>query len=280
MTCIGAALAAAREQLPAGEVRSLLAHVLQRTPAWLIAHDDFVLDESRLCSFFALIAQRVAGEPIAYLLKSREFYGRDFEVSPAVLIPRPETELLVDLAKAKVGAGGTARILDLGTGSGCIAITLALECPHASITAVDNSRAALDIARRNADRLGARVTWCQSDWFEQLAEQSFDLIVSNPPYIAAGDPHLAQGDLRHEPAAALASGVDGLMAIRQIIAAAHSYLVEGGSLWIEHGYDQPEQIARLLQGHGYRSIEQHRDLAGIVRVSGALNASPDPAKRS
>lgn len=274
MTTVAAALAAAREKLPASEARLLLGHVLRRDTGWLIAHDDHALDEDGLLAFASLVARRSAGEPIAYLLKIREFYGRDFTVSPAVLIPRPETELLVDVVRNEVmrvgtdAAGETTRILDLGTGSGCIAITLALECPRAAVTAVDCSAAALEVAARNAATLGAKVRFLQSDWFLALAGERFDVIVGNPPYIAAGDPHLARGDLRHEPARALASGADGLDAIRHIIAAAPEYLASNGSLWMEHGYDQAEAIAELLAASGFTSIEQHRDLAGIVRVSG------------
>ena len=268
MTTVAAALAAARAKLPASEARLLLGHVLGRPAAWLISHDDQVLDEDELLAFASLVARRAGGEPAAYLVGHREFFGREFAVSSAVLIPRPETELLVDIALAKVGADGTARILDLGTGSGCIAVTLALEIQQAQVTAVDASAAALSVARENAERLGARLRLLQSDWFDQLVGEKFGLIVVNPPYIAAADPHLAAGDLRHEPDAALASGADGLDAIRRIIAAAPAHLAPGGQLWLEHGYDQAEAVRELLAAAGLSDIEQHRDLAGIVRVSG------------
>ena len=234
-----------------------------------------------MLSFASLASRRAGGEPVAYLVGYREFFGREFAVSPGVLIPRPETELLVDIAlKAKVGAcrpakrnsrqtgSETARILDLGTGSGCIAITLALELPQAQVSAVDASAAALAVARGNAERLGAKVRLLQSHWFDQLAGERFDLIVANPPYIAAADPHLAAGDLRHEPSAALASGADGLRDIRRIIAAAPAHLAPGGQLWLEHGYDQADAVRSLLAAAGLTRIEQHRDLAGTVRVSG------------
>ncbi|MCK9380796.1 MAG: peptide chain release factor N(5)-glutamine methyltransferase [Sulfuritalea sp.] len=273
MTTLAAALAAARAKLPASEARLLLGHVLGRPAAWLIAHDDEVLGEAALLSFASLVARRAGGEPVAYLIGQREFFGREFAVSPAVLIPRPETELLVDIALAEVGAGKTATgavsILDLGTGSGCLAITLALEIPQAQVTAVDASAAALNIARGNAERLGAQLRFLQSDWFAALGSERFDLIVTNPPYIAASDPHLAAGDLRHEPQAALASGADGLDAIRHIITAAPAHLAPGGQLWLEHGYDQAEPVRELLAASGLVDIEQHRDIAGIVRVSGA-----------
>ena len=268
MNTVAGALEAARRKLPASEARLLLGQILGRSAAWLLAHGEQVLDEDDLLAFASLAARRAGGEPVAYLVGRREFFGRDFEVSPAVLIPRPETELLVDVAAAKVGAGETARILDLGTGSGCIAISLALELPRAEVTAIDASAAALDVARRNAERHSARLRFVQSDWFDALGEESFDLIVANPPYIAAADPHLAAGDLRHEPATALASGADGLDALRCIIARAPAHLAPGGQLWLEHGYDQAAAVQDLLFAAGLTDVEQRRDLAGIIRVSG------------
>lgn len=277
MTTVATALAAARSKLPANEARLLLGHVTARPAAWLMAHDDEVLDEDAVLRFASLVARRRGGEPVAYLVAYREFYGREFYVSPAVLIPRPESEVLVDIALGReVGAGGTAtgaaknapRILDLGTGSACIAITLALEIPSAQVSAVDVSDAALLVARKNAKRLDASVRLLQSDWFDGLAGESFDLIVANPPYIAAEDPHLVAGDLRHEPRQALASGADGLNAIRRIVAAAPRHLSPGGQLWLEHGYDQADAVRELLAAAGLCDIEQHRDVAGIVRVSG------------
>ncbi|MDP2809300.1 MAG: peptide chain release factor N(5)-glutamine methyltransferase [Rhodocyclaceae bacterium] len=293
MTTVAAALAAARAKLPASEARLLLGRVLGRPTAWLIVHDDEVLAEAELLGFASLVARRAGGEPVAYLVGHREFFGREFAVSPAVLIPRPETELLVEIALKKgVGAGAlcvpgtplcrpakrnfrqaepgqvTAKILDLGTGSGCIAVTLALEIPQALVTAVDASAAALAVASRNAERHGAKLRLLQGNWFAALTGECFDLIVANPPYIAAGDPHLAAGDLRHEPPAALSSGADGLDAIRRIIAAAPAHLAPGGQLLLEHGYDQGEAVRELLAAAGFADIEQYRDLAGIVRVSG------------
>lgn len=268
MTTIAAALAVARQAIPSSEARLLLRHLLDRPAAWLEAHRDEALDVAVAARLAALVARRAAGEPIAYLVGSREFYGRDFAVGPAVLIPRPETELLVDLAKEALAALEAPRILDLGTGSGCVAITLALELPHAEVWALDVSVAALAVARSNAERLSARLRLLASDWFEAIADQRFDLIVGNPPYIAAGDAHLAQGDLRFEPALALACGSDGLDAIRHIVAGAPAHLHAGGVLLFEHGYDQAAAIAELLQAAGYADIGQHRDLAGIVRVSG------------
>ena len=272
MSTIAAALAAARPKLAAGEARLLLGHVLNKSTAWLIAHDDEALDEDALLRFASLVARRAGGEPVAYLVGQREFFGRAFAVSAAVLIPRPETELLVELALAKVGDGDTAaqatRVLDLGTGSGCIAITLALEQAALQVTAIDASAAALAVAKTNAERLGATLRLLRSDWFAALAGEQFDLIVANPPYIAAADSHLAAGDLRHEPAAALASGADGLADLRRIIAEAPPHLAPGGRLLLEHGYDQAEAVRDLLEQAGLIDIEQHQDLAGIVRVSG------------
>ena len=275
MTTVDAALAAARAKLPASEARLLLGHVLGRQAAWLIAHDDELLDEDALLNFASLAARRAGGEPVAYLIGYREFFGRQFAVSPAVLIPRPETELLVEVALARVmrsgisGDGtGDPAILDLGTGSGCVAITLALEMPQAKVSAVDRSEAALAVARRNAERHCASLRLLQSDWFAALAGERFDLIVANPPYIAASDPHLAEGDLRHEPPAALSSGSEGLEAIRHIITAAPAHLAPGGQLWLEHGHDQAGAVRELLAVAGLVGIEQLRDIAGIVRVSG------------
>lgn len=268
MTTLAEALAAARAKLPASEARLLLGHVLGREAAWLIAHDDEALDEAALLNFASLVARRAGGEPVAYLVGYREFFGREFAVSPAVLIPRPETELLVEVALTNIAGAGAPEILDLGTGSGCIAITLALECPRAQVSAVDRSEAALALARRNAAQLGGHVRFLQSDWYAALAGERFDLIAVNPPYIAASDPHLVAGDLRHEPPAALSSGREGLEAIRHIIAAAPAHLAPGGQLWLEHGHDQAGAVRELLAAAGLAGIEQHRDIAGIVRVSG------------
>ena len=290
MSTVSAALVAVRTKLPASEARLLLGHLLAREPAWLIAHDDEVLEEAVLRRFASLVARRTGGEPLAYLVGQREFFAREFAVSPAVLIPRPETELLVEIARTRIaanhaptaersgasgqvtvlatGACAVTRVLDLGTGSGCIAITLALECPRAQVSAVDASAAALVVARRNAQQLGAAVRFLHSDWFAALAGESFELIVANPPYIAAGDPHLVAGDLRHEPVAALTGGVDGLASIRRIIGVAPAHLAPGGQLWLEHGYDQAGVVRELLAAAGFADIEQHVDLAGIVRVSG------------
>ncbi|MBI5109487.1 MAG: peptide chain release factor N(5)-glutamine methyltransferase [Rhodocyclales bacterium] len=275
MTTVAAALAAARAKLPANEARLLLGQVLQQAPAWLLAHDDESLDEDALLTFASFVARRAGGEPVAYLLGYREFFGRRFGVGPSVLIPRPETELLVELAIARVGADGTANILDLGTGSGCIAITLALELPLARLTAVDSSAEALRLASANSLSLGTAVRLAQSDWFSGLTGEKFELIVSNPPYVASGDSHLRSGDLRHEPSQALASGADGLDAIRQIVATAPRHLSAGGALLIEHAYDQAVAVGELLRAASFSEIRTYPDLAGILRVTGAVFAPKD-----
>ncbi|MDA8129860.1 MAG: peptide chain release factor N(5)-glutamine methyltransferase [Betaproteobacteria bacterium] len=250
------------------DARVLAAFAWEVSPAWLIAHDTDALTGAQSARFAALLARRLSGEPIAHITAAREFYGRSFQVSPDVLIPRPETELLVELALARMPAGEAVTVLDLGTGSGCIAITLALERPRARVTAVDRSAAALAIARRNADLLAVRVEFLESDWFAALGARHFDLIVGNPPYVAAADPHLARGDLRFEPLAALAAGADGLEDLRRIIAGAGAHLQPGGTLLLEHGYDQADAVGALLQAAGFEDVRNWPDLSGIARVTG------------
>lgn len=217
----------------------------------------------------AWIERRVAGEPVAYILGCREFYGREFEVSPAVLIPRPETELLVESALDCLEPARPSRVLDLGTGSGCVALTIAAEAPQARVLATDASSESLLIARRNAQALGlTQVEFRLSDWFAALAdERGFDLIVSNPPYVANGDSHLRTGDLRSEPMGALTPGPTGLEAIDRIIADAPHHLRTGGWLLLEHGYDQGEALRHRLHMRGFTGINTIRDFAGIERVS-------------
>jgi len=265
---IAAALLEARAKISPGDARVLLRHVLGCTTAYLEAHRDDVLPMDAATFFSDLLRRRAAGEPVAYLTGWREFYGRAFVVTPGVLIPRPETELLVEVAIARLRGIPSPLLLELGTGSGCIAITLALELAGAEITANDVSPEALALAGRNAARHGVVIRFLHSDWFEALGDVRYHLIVANPPYIASGDPHLRQGDLRFEPAPALASGSDGLAAIRRIIAGSAQHLLPGGELWFEHGYDQAEAAQKLLEEAGFADIEQHRDLAGILRVSG------------
>lgn len=252
------------------EARVLAAWAWHVAPAWLIAHATDTPDASAYARFGALLARRLAGEPVAYLTGQREFYGRVFEVGPAVLIPRPETERLVELALERMPPGESLSVLDLGTGSGCIAITLALERPQARVTAVDRAPAALAIARRNADILNATVEFLDSDWFAALGGRRFDLIVANPPYVAHGDPHLSQGDLRFEPASALAAGADGLEDLRALTTAAPAHLVPGGALLLEHGWNQAEAVRGLLHTAGFAAPATWYDLAGQPRISGGV----------
>jgi release factor glutamine methyltransferase len=250
------------------ETRVLVAHALGVDHAWLIAHDRDALAAPQAAAIEALIARREGGEPVAHILGEKEFYGRPFQVTPDVLIPRPETELLVEAALARLPKEQPLHVLDLGTGSGCVAITLALEQPLARVVAVDRSPAALAIARNNALRLGAaNVEFIRSDWYAGLGVKKFDMIVGNPPYIAAGDPHLRRGDLRFEPNSALAAGTDGLDAIRAILSGAAAHLEPGGWLLLEHGFDQGAEVAALLARNGFGHIRTLRDLAGLERTS-------------
>ncbi len=255
------------------EAQILLCHAIQQPRAYLAAHDRDPIPPAQAAAFAALLQRRLQGEPIAYILGEREFYSLNFKVTPAVLIPRPETELLVDLALARIPADRPCRVLDLGTGSGAVAVTLALHRPQAEVVAVDQSAAALEVARENAQRLGAgNLRLIQSDWYSALGEAKFDLIVSNPPYIAAADPHLTQGDARFEPPTALASGADGLDDIRAIIRGAAAHLKPGGWLLFEHGYDQAAACRELLIQAGFEQVASVADLAGIARISyGQLN---------
>ncbi|MHB1214474.1 MAG: peptide chain release factor N(5)-glutamine methyltransferase [Thiobacillus sp.] len=252
------------------DARVLATHVWGVDAAWLIAHDTDPVSDAHIAGFETLLARRLQGVPIAYLVGTREFYGRPFRVSANVLIPRPDTELLVELALARIPPDMPMDVLDLGTGSGCLAITLALERPLAHVTAVDRSTAALAIAQRNADILNARVEFLASDWFAALAGRRFNLIVSNPPYVAAADPHLTRGDLRFEPRTALAAGLDGLDDLRRLAAAARIHLKPGGALLMEHGYDQTDAVQALLRENGFPSPQSWADLAGIPRVSGGV----------
>jgi release factor glutamine methyltransferase len=247
------------------DARVLLRATLAVNDAYLIAHANDEVSAQHEAQFRALAARRAAGEPVAYIVGEREFYEHVFKVSPAVLIPRPETELLVELVLQRE----PCRVLDLGTGSGCIAISIALAWPAAQVTALDQSAQALVVARENAKRLNAcNVTFGISDWFDALKNQRYDIIVSNPPYVAAGDAHLTQGDPRFEPPPALASGVDGLDDIRSIVGSACTHLAPGGWLLFEHGYDQALRCRELLSQAGFGGVQSWRDLAGIARVSG------------
>lgn len=250
------------------EVQILLCHVLGVARSWLIGHDRDDLADTPSQAYAALLERRLSGEPIAYIVGSREFFGLEFKTTQAVLIPRPETELLVELALARIPENQPCKVLDLGTGSGAIAISIARNRPLAEVTAVDQSMEALAVARENAARLGTyNLCLLESNWFGALEGQSFDLIVSNPPYVEAADPHLQQGDVRFEPRSALASGADGLDDIRRIAAAAPGYLKPGGWLLFEHGYNQGESCREILVQQGFSAVETFRDLAGLERVT-------------
>ena len=263
-------------QLPRAEARRLLACLTGQPLTWFMAHGDDPADPDIAARFQALAERRRAGEPLAYLLGQQEFYGRPFAVSPAVLIPRADTETLVETALEQLTLLRQQRravplsLLELGTGSGIIAITLALEAPDTEVHAVERSPEALAMAQQNAKALGAdRIHWHAGSWWQALASpRHFDLIVSNPPYIAANDHHLQQGDLRFEPPQALAAGPDGLDDLRIIIGGAPTHLNPGGWLLLEHGYDQEAPVQALLRDAGFADVFTRRDLAGQPRVSG------------
>ena len=266
---VSEALQAAQQRIDGVDARVLLCHVTGRDASFIIARADAQLPAAVMAEFSALVDRRAAGEPVAYLTGEREFYGRTFKVTPAVLIPRPETELLVDLALERMPRNAISRVLELGTGSGCIAIALPSERSLAKIVATDQSLEALAVARRKAFPVHVgNIAFLQSDWFEGLRRERFDLIVSNPPYVATGDPHLGEGDLRHEPRTALDGGLEGLDALRAIVKGARAYLEPGGWLLFEHGHDQAAKARALLRDAAYRDIFSARDLAGIERVSG------------
>ena len=257
---------AGQNALDALDARILIAHALQWSRVQLITRSQDALSDTQAAAISTLFQRRLNGEPIAYIIGRREFYGLDFEVSSSVLIPRPETELLVELATARLPADGKA--VDLGTGSGAVAVAIAHLRQDARVTATDVSDAALQVAQRNAQRHQVKVQFMLSDWYAKI-DGEFDLIVSNPPYIAAGDAHLAQGDLRFEPVTALTDHADGLQALAAIIAGAPAHLRRGGWLLLEHGHDQAEAVRNLLQTQGWSEVQSWRDLAGIERISGA-----------
>lgn len=262
---------AARLDLTAREARLeaqvLAAHALGVNRAWVVAHSDEAPDPAAAHRLAALFRRRLAGEPVAHILGGREFHGHLFRVTPDVLIPRPETELLVDATLERLPPGRPATLLDLGTGSGCIAVSLALARPECAVTAVDASPAALAVARDNAKRLGARVAFVESDWYAAVAGQRFDFIVANPPYVAEADPHLSQGDLPREPRQALAAGPDGLDALRAIAAGAVAHLAPGGWLLVEHGWDQGAACQALFAANGLGQVRTLCDLASLPRVT-------------
>lgn len=266
----------AQHKIARRDAQVIAAHALALTRTQLITRGDYVLSEKEHTLLSSYLIASINQTPTAYIIGSKEFYGLDFSVNEAVLVPRPETELLVEAALEFLKNKTDARVLDLGTGSGCIAISIAHHAPQASrvkVTAIDASDAALAVAaKNNATHAASRVRLLQSDWFEKLQAERFDLIVSNPPYIAEGDTHLDA--LKAEPLSALTSGSDGLDAIRQIIAHAPAYLNAQGQLWLEHGYDQAVRVRELLVQHGFTNVVSRKDLAGIERITGGSLQGP------
>lgn len=253
---------------PRLDAEILLAHVLQMHRSHLFAHPEQRVDNNQMRLFALLVVGRGKGRPVAYLTGQREFWSLNLKVGPDTLIPRPETELLVEQSLRYVPVAARWYLLDLGTGSGAVALALAKERPHCRITATDISRAALAMARENAATLGiGNVEFMQGEWFAPLAGRRYSLIVSNPPYVADEDPHLHAGDLRFEPRRALTGGPDGLAAIRKIVLRAPAHLDTGGVLLLEHGHDQAARVQELLTAAGFSEIQTFRDLAGIERIS-------------
>lgn len=261
---------AARWGLPRVDAQMLLLHLMQQPAharAWLITHDTDILSAEQQARWSQLCTQRLQGAPVAYLTGHKEFYGLELAVDARVLDPRPDTETLVDWALELIPDHNSCRVVDLGTGSGAIALALQSQRPSAQVVAVDASADALAVAQANAQHLGLPVQFAHGSWLEPLNGQApVDLIVSNPPYIRADDPHLAA--LTHEPLSALASGADGLEDIRSIIAQAPAQLKAGGWLIFEHGWDQAHEVAVLMQAAGFEQVQHRHDLAGIARCTG------------
>lgn len=275
MQSIGLILQQAAQRIGRLDTRWLISHVCGLSHAQVISESNRLLTPDEIHHINRLVQRRAGGEPLAYILGEAGFFGRMFKVSPAVLVPRPETEEVVEQALALIAAIPQPRILDLGTGSGAIAITLSLERPDASVMAVDLSADALMVGRSNAARLNATVEWRQGDWFKPLKdEKSFDLIVSNPPYIAADDPHLAGDGVCVEPRLALTDGGDGLACLRKIIVGAPAFLNAGRCLLLEHGHDQGEACRNLLHKAGFQSAETRVDLTGNDRMTTATWIPP------
>ncbi|WP_460453822.1 peptide chain release factor N(5)-glutamine methyltransferase [Arenimonas aestuarii] len=271
MTTLANAIREAASRLPGDEARLeaelLLAHALERPRSWFYAHSGDVLDGSQARAFDALLRRREGGEPVAQITGHRGFWSLELAVTPDTLIPRPETELLVELALERLPPAEMGQVLDLGTGTGAIALAIASERPLVDVSAVDVSEAALGVARANAVDAGLPLRLLQGDWFEPVAGDVYRMIVSNPPYIAENDPHLGQGDLRFEPRSALASGADGLDAIRLIVSGAPTHLLPGGWLLVEHGHDQGAAVRSLFQSQGFAQVATARDLERRERVT-------------
>ena len=272
---LGALWRAACQRIDRLDARLLIEAVCACTHAELIAHPERELSDAQAKQLETLISRREAGEPLAYLLGSAWFHGLEFSVTPDVLIPRPETELLVDLAAERARAMDSPQIVDLGTGSGIVAILLARQCPQASVSAVDISAAALAVAKANAGRHGVAIDFYAGHWYAPLGGKRFNLIVANPPYVADGDPHLHQNGLPYEPRNALSDGVaggDGMACLQEIVAGAAAHLRPDGWLLMEHGYDQAAKVRELLNRAGFTSVASWRDEAGIERVGGGRRA--------
>ena len=281
MTAIGQLLAVAG--IDGREARLLLSRASGLPEAIIAAFPERTVGEAEAARFHAFCARRRGGEPVAYILGEREFFGLRFQVNPAVLIPRPETELLVEQVIEAAGSFERPRVADLGTGSGAVAIAVGRNLPAARVTATDASPAALEVARANAAALGAtNVEFLLSDWFSDLGDREYDIVASNPPYIAVRDRHLSRGDLRFEPASALVGGVDGLDCLRHIAAGARARLAAGGTLLLEHGHEQGAAVRRLLHPE-FTCVRTWRDLAGHERVTGgrvAKSAKPGAPSNS
>ena len=255
--------------LPRLEAQMLLLHQLGQPTharAWLLTHDGDAMPKAAADQLQRLAARRLNGEPMAYLVGHKAFHGLTLQVDARVLDPRDDTETLVDWALSLLAPDSAASVLDLGTGSGAIALAVAQQRPHARVTAVDASADALAVARANADRLGLRVALHHGSWFAPVAGQRFDVVLSNPPYIAEGDAHLPA--LAHEPRQALVSGADGLQDLRLIVAQAPAHLQPGGCLLLEHGWDQAAAVRALLAGAGFSQVQSRTDLGGVQRCSG------------
>ncbi|MEP6876860.1 MAG: peptide chain release factor N(5)-glutamine methyltransferase [Burkholderiales bacterium] len=249
------------------DAQLILAHRLGQSRSWVIAHDDAAVDSPQCAALHADFARRAAGEPLAYVLGEKEFHGLLLRVDANVLVPRPDTEVLVDWALELLAGMAAPRVVDLGTGSGAIALAVKHGCPAAAVLATDISPAAIQVARRNAQRLALDVAFAQSAWWTALPDLRFDLVLSNPPYIDGGDPHLPA--LRHEPALALTPGGDGLAALREIIMGASSQMAPGAWLLLEHGYDQADAVQAMLLSHDFEAISTRLDLGGQPRCTGA-----------